>query len=164
MSRAVTLLALLLLYYSSTACESGGSSAPSSALRSQEAPVAFAVVPRASEVPPSATATLPVAEPPTPERPPAVRVAPRTLAVSWQSYLGQRIQLRCRPVRRVDFMRTLIVADGLRFVIVGSPEVTPCGATTSTFTVVGSASVAIAGRTVLPELLLDEGDGEDGAR
>lgn len=91
------------------------------------------------------------------------RVFPRTLAASCQSYLGRRVSLACRPVRRIDFTRTLVVASEERFVIVGSPDLVPCGPNTSTFTVIGSSGVKIAGRIVLPELLLDEG-GETGAR
>jgi hypothetical protein len=146
------------------ACDGNGSAALPSSSRAPDPPAAVAVVPSASEVPPSATTTPPASEPRKPERAPAVRVAPKTLAVSWSAYLGRRIQLRCRPVRRIDFVRTLITAGGERFVVPGSPDVTPCSATTSTFTVIGSASVAIAGRTMLPELLLEDGDGEEPPR
>lgn len=79
--------------------------------------------------------------------------------MSWPSYLGRRVSLSCRAVRRVDVVRTIVVAEGARFVTVGPPDVTPCGVTTSTFTVIGSTSVSISGRTVLPELLLEDGDG-----
>lgn len=157
MIRTVTLLALLLV----VACDGPGSAAPPSSSHSQDPPTVLAAVPRPSEIPPSATTARAASEPPTPERPPPVRVAPRTLAVSWQSYLGRRVSLRCRPVRRIDFVRTLVVAGAERFVVTGSPNATPCGPATSTFVVMGSSSVAISGRTVLPELLLEDVGGEE---
>lgn len=163
MSRAVSLLVVLLLAVCA-GCDRAEPSGSSSSSRPAPLPTQPPPPPSASEVPPSATTTPPVDEPPTPERPPAVRVAPKNLAVSWSSYLGQRVSLRCRPVRRIDFTRTLITASGARFVVTGPPNLAPCGSSTSTFTVIGTARVSIAGRTVLPELLLDEDDGEDGAR
>lgn len=169
MTRDVTGLVLLLavlavLAVLAFACDAGGSAGPASVSHGRDAPAAVVAVPRPSEVAPSATTTPPVAEPPTSERPPVVRVASRALAASWQSYLGQRVQLRCRPVRRLDFVRTLVVAEGVRFVVMGSPNVTPCGANTSTFTVMGASTVPISGRAVLPELLLEPDGGEGGVR
>lgn len=163
--RLAVMFVALLLTVLVVGCDASGSSGPPSTSRSSEPPAALLPTPSASEIPSSATTTPPRAEPPTPERPPPVHVAPRTLATSWQSYLGERVQLRCRPVRRIDFTRTLVVAGGERFVITGPPDVTPCETTTSTFTVMGSTAVPIAGRTVLPELLLeDDGGGENRSR
>lgn len=165
MIRAVMFLAMLILLVCCAACDAGDFVGPPSASRSQESPAAVVVVPSASEVPPNATTTPPVEEPRTSERTPAIRAAPRTLAVSWSAYLGRRVLLSCRPVRRIDLTRTLVVAGGERFVVTGPARATPCGATTSTFIVMSSTTVPIAGRTVLPELLLeDDGDGDDGAR
>ncbi len=161
MTRAV--MAVLFLLYCA-ACDGSASAGISSASRASEPPAAILPAPSLSEIRPSAKTTPPVPEPTTPERPPALRVAPRTLAVSWQAYLGRHVSLACRPVRRIDFVRTLVVADGARFVVMGPPELVPCAATTSMFTVVGSTSVAISGRTVLPELLLEKNSSEDGAR
>lgn len=151
-------VAVLLLYCG--ACDGGGSSAPPLASGRQEAPAAVLAPPSASEIPPSATTPLPEPEPREPERPPPARVPPRTLAASWQSYLGQRVSLACKPVRRIDFVRTLVVADGAKFLVLGPPDATPCGPNTSTFTVIGSSSAAISGTTVLPDLVLEDDDGE----
>lgn len=152
MTRAVISLVLV----SAAACDGAGSAGPPSASRVLAPPTVASPNPMPSEVPSSATTTLPSSSPPGPERPPPLPVSPRTLAASWQSYVGQRVTLACRPVRRLDFVRTLVAADGARFVITGTPDVSPCSARTSTFTVMGSTSVPLGGRTVLPELLLEE--------
>lgn len=162
MTRAV--ISLVLLLVSAAACDGGGSAGPPPASRSPKPLGPVHPAPSGRKIPPSATTTPSVAEPPTPEHPPAVRVAPRTLSASWSGYVGRRVSFQCRPIRRIDFTRTLIVANGERFVTVGPPDATPCSARTSTFTVLGSTSVPIAGRTVLPELLLEDDGGEDGAR
>lgn len=113
MIRIVTLLALLLAVFV-VACDGPGSAGLPSASRVSDVPAAVAAIPSASKIPPRATATPPVEEPPSPDRALAIRGAPRTLAVSWSAYLGRRVQLRCTPVRRIDFVRTLVVADGER--------------------------------------------------
>lgn len=163
--RALVVLVVLLLYYCA-ACNAGDSAGPPSALRAPEPPAAVVAGRSASEISSGATTTPPALEPPTPARPPSARVPPRTLAVSWPNYLGKRVAITCRPIRRIDFTRTLIMAGGnARFIVTGPPDVTPCGATTSMFTVMGSTTLPISGRTVLPELLLEEdGNGEDAAR
>lgn len=151
---------LILLLYYCVACDGPGSAGAPSLSRAAKPPTGVPPVPSASEIPPSATTTL-LAEESTqePERAPPIRVAPRTLAVSWPQYVGQRVSIVCTPVRRLDFVRTLVVADGARFVVSSSPNVTPCGAATSLFTVLGSTTVRLAGRAALPELLLED-DGE----
>lgn len=145
----------LLLYYC-VACDGPDSAGPPAASRALEPPAAALPDSRASEIPPSTTTAPPALEPPGPERSPPLRMVPRTLALSWQSYLGRRVWISCRSVRRIDFVRTLIVAEGVRFIVTGPADVTPCSVTTSTFTVMGSTSASLGGRTVLPELLLEE--------
>lgn len=157
----VRTLALLLLHCC-VACDGPGSTGRPTASRAQEPSAAVLPAPSASEIPPSVTPAP--SEPPSPERLPPLRVAPRTLAMSWQSYLGRRVWISCRPVRRIDFVRTLIVAEGVRFIVTGPTDVTPCSATASTFTVMGSTSASLGGRTVLPELLLEENDREGSPR
>lgn len=162
MTRTVTLLILLLLYCVA-ACDWSASAGPPSPSRAAEpsavVPSDHTSAPSASEIPPSAATTPPAEKPPAAERRAPVRVPPRTLAISWPQYIGQRVSVACRPVRRLDFTRTLVVADGAPFVVMSSPEVTPCGAATSTFTVLGSTTLPIAGRMALPELLIeDEGE------
>lgn len=138
-------------------CDAGASVGSPSASHAAEPPSAVLRAPSVSETPSGATTIPPASEPSVPECPPPVRVAPRTLAVSWPTYLGRRVSLSCRAVRRIDLFRTLIIAGGARFVVTGSPNLDPCGDTTSTFVVLGSTTIPTAGRTVLPELLL-EGD------
>lgn len=140
------LLPVLLL----VGCD-GSASADS---RAAELPAAIPSAPRPSEIPSSATMT-----PPSPKLPatcpPPIRIGARVLAVSWPSYVGRRVSFMCRAVRRIDFTRTLVVGDGAHFVVMGAPDVTPCLARTSTFAVIGSTVVPIAGETVLTELSLE---------
>lgn len=156
MSRiAIALLLLILL----VACDGSASAGPSSAPRTVEPATGVPSITRASEVPPDATTIPPPSEPSAPACPPPLRIAPRALAVSWPSYVGRRVSFACRAVRRIDFVRTVVVAEGARFVVTGPPDLVPCGHRSSTFTVIGSSSAPLAGRTVLPELLVDDGDG-----
>lgn len=140
------------------ACDGSAAAGPSSASRTVEPTEGVPSTTRASEVPPDAMTTPPPSEPSAPACPPPLRIAPKTLAVSWSSYVGRRVSFACRAVRRIDFVRTVVVAEGAKFVVSGPPDLVPCGGRSSTFTVIGSSSVPIAGRTVLPELLLDEGE------
>lgn len=155
MSRIAIAFLLILL----VACEESASAGSSSALRTAEPTAGVPSTTRASEVPPEAKTTPPPSEPSAPACPPPLRIPPRALAVSWPSYIGRRVSFACRAVRRVDFTRTIVVADGAKFVVTGPPDLVLCGGRSSTFTVIGSASVPLAGRTVLPELLLDGGEG-----
>lgn len=157
-------LSLALAIVLSAGCDAPDSASAGVVSLASAAPAVASPAPRPYEMHPSATTTPPASEPSTLERPPPIRVAARTLAVSWQSYLGRRVTLACRPVRRIDFTRTLVVAGGAKFVVTGPPELVPCDATTSTFIVTGSTAVPIAGRTVLPELLLEVDDGEEPPR
>lgn len=139
------------------ACDGSASAGPSQAPRTVAPTEGVPSTTRASEVPPDATTTPLPSEPSAPACPPPLRIAPRTLAVSWPSYVGRRVSFACRAVRRADFVRTLVVADGAKFVVSGPPNLVPCAGRSSTFTVIGSSSVPLAGRTALPELLLDDG-------
>lgn len=155
MSRFGIATGLLLL----VACDGTAAAGPSSASSTVEPAPGARSTPRASEVPPEATTTPSPQDPPGPACSPPLRIAPRALAVSWPSYLGRRVSFSCRAVRRIDFVRTLVVADGARLVIMGPADVAPCSTRPSTFTVTGSTIVPIAGRTALPELLLEEDGG-----
>lgn len=148
---------VVLLYWAGSACDASASASTPSVSCAGEPAGAASGAPKRSEVPSSATATPSNTPEPPAERRAPVRVAPRILAVSWPQYVGRRVSVVCRPSRRLDFTRTLVVADGARFVVSSSPNVTPCGADTSTFTVLGSTTVPLAGHAALPELLLEEG-------
>lgn len=158
MMRAAALLVLSLPCF--IGCDGGSSAGPPPTSRHAEPSVPVLPVPSASGILSSATTRPSASEPTASERPPPLRVAPRILAVSWEVYLGHRVSLACRPVRRIDFTRTVVAAGGEKFLVMGPPDVTPCGAKTSTFTVTGASTFAASGKTMLPELLLDE----DGAQ
>lgn len=113
--------------------------APTSEARPTERPAAAA--PEASEatVPPCA---------------PALRVSARVVATEWPSRLGQRVLLRVRAVRALGLGESLVVSEGTRFVVLSSPEARLDGV--HTFVITGSATLALAGRVRLPELLLDD--------
>jgi len=70
--------------------------------------------------------------------------------------IGQRVRLRMRIERAVDFTLSMGVSDGRRFAIVLSPADAWSGEIAKTFTVMGSRSVRVGGRAQLPELLLDD--------
>ena len=153
----IRVLVVILLIV--VACDGSSSAGPSSVSGTTEPPSVLPPVPKASEVPPDARATPPASEPPAPTCTPPLRVQARTLATSWPAYLGRRVSLSCRALRRIDFTRTIVVSDGARFVVVSAPDMTPCSDGSSKFTVMGSSVVDVAGRTALPELLLEDGDG-----
>ena len=160
MIRIVLAAFVLSLIACDEAASVGSSSGSSSASRTTEPPAAVLPVPKASEVPSNARTTVPAAEEHPAECSPPLSVAPRTLAVEWPKFIGQRVSFTCRPIRRVEFVRTIIVADGVRFIVTGAPNTTPCSANrTSTFTVLGSTTVATFGRTIFTELLLEEDGG-----
>lgn len=155
MSRFAIATGLLLI----AACDGSAAAGPSSASSTVMPPPGAPSTPRASEIPPEATTTPSPHDPPAPACSPSLRIAPRTLAVSWPSHLGRRVSFSCRAVRRIDFVRTLVVADGARLVIMGPADVAPCSVRPSTFIVTGSTIVPDEGRTALPELLLEEDGG-----
>lgn len=85
---------------------------------------------------------------------PALRVPARVLATQWVSRLGQRVVLRVRAVRTLAPGESLVVSEGERFVVLAPPRARLDGM--HTFVLTGSATVALAGHTRLPELLLDD--------
>ncbi len=158
MTRSFTVAAIvaMLLSVRLVACDGRGSEGSSAGSRGSEPLAAVLTAPSASEIPSSAGTTLSASGPPLPECLPPVRAAQRTLAKSWPAYLGRRVSLSCRAVRRIDLLRTFVTAGDERFVVMGPPEVTPCAARSPTFTVIGSTAAPLGGRTVLPELLLED--------
>lgn len=78
------------------------------------------------------------------------------IAARWPTMIGQRVRLRMRIERAVDFTLSMGVSDGRRFAIVLSPDAVWSGEIAKTFTVMGSRSLRVGGRAQLPELLLDD--------
>ncbi len=153
-----SLLAVLLLYYCA-ACDGGASAGSRSVSLSAGLPAAALPTPSVSEMPLKPGTDTRGTTPSNPTCLPPLKVAPKTLATMWPKYLGTRVTFACRAVRRVDLVRSVVVADGAKFIVTGPPNVTPCADRSSTFTVVGASAIALAGRVVLPELLLvDEGE------
>ena len=60
------------------------------------------------------------------------------------------------PLQADEVRRLLIVAEGSKFVVTSPPDLSPCGDRSSTFRVMGPTTVALGGRAVLLELLLEE--------
>ena len=88
--------------------------------------------------------------------PPAVDVKPAALFTGWPTLVGHRVRFAGRVERVVDFTDAVIVAPGGRFVVTASPDRLWSGVEAHSFTVLGSASVGVHGRTVLPSLVLDD--------
>lgn len=88
--------------------------------------------------------------------PPAVDVKPAALFTGWPALVGHRVRFAGRVERVIDFTDVVIVAPGGRFVVTASPDRLWSGVEAHSFTVLGSASVGVHGRTVLPALVLDD--------
>jgi hypothetical protein len=58
-------------------------------------------------------------------------------------------------VRAIDVTTFLVHGDGAQFVVLAEPGTPPCGPSTSTFVVAGSARVHLRGAVRLPELVVD---------
>ncbi len=140
------------------ACEGNASVGPSSSSSAIESPAPTLLSASVSEVPSDAGTDGRAATRAGSSCPPPVRIPPRILATTWPKYLGLRVSLICRAIRRFDFTRTVVVADGAKFIVVSAPDVSVCERGTSTFLVMGSSTVALGGRVVLPELLAGGGE------
>ena len=92
--------------------------------------------------------------------PPAPLVRAETVAANWPSMLGQRVTIveGVAIDRAIDFTEVIVVAGARRFAVVMPPDRRWSGRARHTFRVLGSTRVPLLGRTVLPELLL-ENDG-----
>jgi hypothetical protein len=147
-------VAPLLLYC--VACGRGAPAGSSSLSEPAPLPPPQAALPSATETPSDARTTGSVPK----ERPaeclPPVRVSPQTVAREWPRLVGRRVFFSCRVVRAVGFTNYLVAGDGAMFIVVAGPESPPCKPSTSTFTITGASHLAVHGRTVLPELVVDD--------
>ena len=65
--------------------------------------------------------------------------------------------MRVRVVRALSFTDFLVTAEGERFVVTASPDTK--FDREMVFSVIGSVTVPLGGRTALPELVVDDGCG-----
>jgi len=86
---------------------------------------------------------------------PGQRIDPATLAASWPARVGKRVRFKSRVELSVDVMDAVVTAAGHRFVVIAGPDQLWEGEMERIFTVMGSTTVALRGRTTLPQLLLE---------
>jgi hypothetical protein len=153
-----TFVVLALAHACALAFAALGCDRPSSPHRVEATPAA-----PAASTPPSPLASTPSrVAPPTPSIAPsactpAPSVEPVALSASWPQRLGARVRFVGHIERSLDLLTALVVAKGERFVVVLDPEQAWTGDRERVYRVMGSAAVALGGRTSLPQLLL-EGD------
>ena len=86
---------------------------------------------------------------------PGQPISPAALAASWPSKLGSRVRFKGHVDVSLDVMTAVVLASGHRFAVVASPDQLWQGDTTRTYAVTGSKTVALGGRTTIPQLLLE---------
>ena len=89
---------------------------------------------------------------------PADDVKPAALFTGWPALVGHRVRFAGRIERVVDITEFVITAGGRDFIVNGLPDRPWSGAESHSFTVLGSSSVGVHGRTVMPLLLLDDSE------
>lgn len=110
--------------------------------------------------PPEAGSVAPAPESPVPAAAPVVSCTPAPkvvgaeLTARWPALLGRRVRLAARMDRALDFTDAVLTADGASVVVTMSPDAAWSGTQLHTFEVIGSQSVALHGRAVLPHLAL----------
>ena len=72
--------------------------------------------------------------------------------------IGRQVRLPMRVERAIDFTDALATVGGRQFVLTMSPDAIWTGVRPHTFVVLGFKTVPLGGRTVLPHLLLDDGE------
>ena len=87
---------------------------------------------------------------------PGQRIDPAMLASSWPKRFGERVRFKSRVELSVDVMDAIVSAAGHRFVVIVEPDQLWEGEMEKRFTVMGSKTVSLGGRTTLPQLLLEE--------
>jgi hypothetical protein len=145
----------LVLAVAATACPGEGRSAPSGT-SAGSAPSESSPVPTASvaEVQPAA-ATSDTVAPSADECSRGQPIATATLAATWPARIGTRVRFKSHIEAALDVMDVVVVGGGRRFVVVAGPDQLWQGDKGRTFTVMGSKSVSLGGRTTLPQLLLE---------
>jgi hypothetical protein len=146
---------MIVLALATAACQRGGGTTNPEPSGTTATPMATALsVPRSS--PPEAVPEVaPVPSPASDECAPAERIAPATLAASWPARIGSRVRFKGRVEVAVDVMDAVVTAAGHRFLVVAGPDQLWEGDKERTFSVMGSKTVSLGGRTTLPQLLLE---------
>jgi hypothetical protein len=104
---------------------------------------------------PMVPATSPAA---VPSCTPPLRMTGGELTMRWPALIGRRVQLHMLIERALDFTDVLVTAGGRRLVITMSPDAMWTGVQLHTFVVMGSTTVPLRGRVILPHLLLADED------
>jgi hypothetical protein len=143
----------LVLALAAIACRGEGRSAPSEST--------------ATAVPAAASSTSTVSAPEAdtrsgPDSPPAAAdcspgqpISPATLSATWPARIGSRVRFKGHIETALDVMDAVATAGGHRFTVVAGPDQLWQGDKDRTYTVMGSKTVALGGRTTLPQLLLE---------
>ena len=143
----------LVLALAATACRGEGRSAPSEPTTTVPAVASTTPTP----APPSGAAVTsgPDSSPGAEECSPGQPISPATLSASWPARLGSRVRFKGHVEVSVDVMTAIVMASGHRFVVVAGPDQLWQGDKDRNYTVMGSKTVALGGRTTLPQLLLE---------
>ncbi len=90
---------------------------------------------------------------------PVPLISAARVASSWPSMIGKRIAIEgVRIETGIDYTEAIASAGGVRFAVLLSPDQVWTASARKTFTIMGSAQVALHGRTTMPELLLESDD------
>ena len=87
---------------------------------------------------------------------PGQRIEPATLTSSWPARIGTHVRFKSRVELSVDVMDAVVSGAGHRFVVIVEPDQLWEGEMEKRFTVMGSKTVSLGGRTTLPQLLLEQ--------
>lgn len=98
----------------------------------------------------------PLESAPTETRSAPLDISGERLEAAWPTLLGKRVRLTAKIERAVDTTRVLVRASGRVFLVNLSPKRIWSGTATLNFVVLGQALVAIHGKTMMVELMLDE--------
>jgi hypothetical protein len=147
---------MLVLALAATACRGEGRSTPSEST-AQTIPAAAAANPPPTRALAASAAVTSSASDPSPadECSPGQPISPATLSAAWPTRLGSRVRFKGHVDVSVDVMTAIVIASGHRFVVVASPDQLWQGDRDRSYTVMGSQTVSLLGRTTLPQLLLE---------
>jgi hypothetical protein len=145
----------IVLVLAAVACQRGGTSTSTESTETAT-PAVIAPIMRTASAISDVESAASIPSPPADESTPGQRIAPATLAASWPARIGKRVRFKSRVEVAIDVMDAVVTAAGHRFVVVVSPDQLWEGEKERTFTVMGSKTVALWGRTTLPQLLLEE--------
>jgi hypothetical protein len=146
---------MVVLALAAVACQRGSvsTSTESSANTTTTATIA-PTMPTSSAVG-SVESAAPVPPPLADECSPGQPISPATLSASWPTRIGARVRFKGHVEMALDVMDAVVAAAGHRFIVVAGPDQLWEGEKERMFTVMGSKTVSLGGRTTLPQLLLE---------